>query len=143
MHLSIPYYFNNKSSCSILHIKELDGYKILNAKKCKNVVVFILFKNSIKYRLTLKFDEEFKSYKSQFIEDIDFDDVNFTVLDTGISICQIDDKTIEIFYSDMNDSRNMIIKDSKLLDNMIISNNGQKAVAYSENKLYEFAMRKY
>ncbi len=142
IHLSIPYYFNNRSSCSILHVKELDGYKILNAKKCKNIIMFIMFKDGIKYKLTVKFNEEFKTYKSQLVEDIDFEDVNFTVLDTGIAISQIEDKAIEIFYSAMSDDRNIVIKDSKLLDNMIISNNGQKVVVYSENKLYEFSIRK-
>jgi hypothetical protein len=81
--LTIPY--APGKSCS-RRIRELDGYRIFDARSEKNVCVLMGEKNNSYYRFILSFTTDFTSYSLRTEADIAYEGINFTVLDNGLCI---------------------------------------------------------
>ena len=82
--------------CAFNPIKELDGYRILDAKSERNIVVVIAEKKSIYYRFIFTFDKSYMNYTYRKVDDVSYTGVNFTVKPNGVCIMTTDSET-EIF----------------------------------------------
>ena len=92
-HLTIPY---EQGKVSTIRVKELDGYKILDAQSERNVCVVLGSKKGKYFRFVLTFSPDYDTFSIRIEKDVDYADVNLTVLPTGIAILATDDQ-IEIF----------------------------------------------
>ena len=95
-----------------LFIKELDGYKIVDAKYDKHVAVIIGYKNGIYDRFIIVFNDDFKNYFSRMDNDINYDGINFVALDKGVCVlCK--DSSIEMFVNSVKSTSVKILSDVK------------------------------
>ena len=95
-HITLPY---EKGKCIVLPVKELDGFRILEAKGEKNIVGVVAEKKGIYYRFIFVFDDNFRSYNLTRTDDITYGPVNFTVMQNGLCIMALDSEA-QIFKGD-------------------------------------------
>lgn len=94
MFLTLPYKIG---SCFSKHIPQLDGYRIVGAKAEKNIVVIIGEKKGQYDRFILIYDKHFNMCDVRKIEDIAYDTINFSVMDSGLCILLASPTEIELF----------------------------------------------
>jgi len=92
--LTIPY---QNGKCYLNHVQELDTYRVIDAKSERNICVVIGEKKGIYTRLIFVFDKEFSSYTVRIQEDIQYQGINFTVLQNGLCILLVESDSIEVF----------------------------------------------
>ncbi len=142
-YLNIPFDLEKeKVKLSVIHIPELEGYRIIDGVRKNNVIVLVVHKDNKYNKVLLKFDKVlFNNYICQIFEDVQDIEINFTVLDTGICIFFNEEK-VYIMSNSIKSSAFNIIQDIDLNKiNPIISNRGTIATFYSKNKFYEFKVK--
>jgi tRNA A-37 threonylcarbamoyl transferase component Bud32 len=92
--LAIPF---RPGSCINVPIKELDGYRIVGANYDNRFCILMAEKKGKYSRFILFFNKEHNSYTCRVSEDVDFDDINFTVNAKGVCILAIGDDKVEVF----------------------------------------------
>jgi len=94
--LVIPF---SETACTKVHIPELKGYKIIDMKCEKQICILSVSKNGIYSRLIITFDEKFKHYTMRVVDDLIYEDINFTVLPSNVCVYVSGDKEIEVFVN--------------------------------------------
>ena len=106
--------------CIFNPIKELHGYRILDAKSERNIVVVLAEKKSTYYRFIITYDDKFNDYKIRKQDDVSFGSVNFTVKPNGVCILASDNE-VEIF----KDEKIKIVSNSPFdTDTKLFNRNG-------------------
>jgi len=95
--LTIPY--AQGKSCS-RPIRELDGYRIIDARCERNICVVIAEKQKNYYRFILTFAPDFTSYAVRIEVDVGYDSINFTVLENGLCILLSSADELQVFKGD-------------------------------------------
>jgi hypothetical protein len=93
-HLTIPY---EQNKCFTKATPELDGYRILDAKSEKHIVVVIGEKKGRYSRFIFIWDFAAKTYSIRVVEGIAYSDINFTVLPNGVCVLLSADDKVEVF----------------------------------------------
>lgn len=93
VYLTIPY---AKGLCQNIHIDNLTGYRILDAKSEKSICVIMAEKNGKYDRIILTFDQNHEKYVERIDADVNYIDVNLTVMPNGVAILALED-SVEIF----------------------------------------------
>jgi len=93
--LSIPF---EHGKCANINISELDGYRIIDAKRIGRFCIAIGEKNGKFDRMVIYFNRDFTSYESREDADISYRSVNLTVTQKGMAMTIKDDDTLEMFY---------------------------------------------
>ncbi len=133
--LIIPYQAN---SCWMKAIPELKGYRILQGKYEKGVVMLSLFQHGIYSQAILRFDEQFKHYQIEMLQDCELNDINFTVLDNGIIIHLQQDGELNILHRFSTQKRT--VQDARLNTHMKLTSNGTIALLMVDEKLYQLSL---
>lgn len=94
MFLTFPY---KLGSCFSKHIPQLDGYRIVEAKAEKNIVVVIGEKNGQFDRFIIIFNKTYSTCDVRKVADVTYDIINFTVMDNGLCILLSADDELELF----------------------------------------------
>jgi hypothetical protein len=92
--VTIPY--APGKSCS-KPIRELDGYRIIDARSEKNICVLVAEKQNTYYRFILTFTPDFTSYTTRTEADVGYDGINFTVLENGLCILLANADELRVF----------------------------------------------
>lgn len=79
-----------------LHIKELDGRRIISAKYQKGFAIFIVETQGSFQRIAIAFDRTFRAYTLREQENVPIQEVEFAVLDKGLCVAANED-TVEVF----------------------------------------------
>lgn len=137
------YYFSiypEKSVCRQISIKELNGYKIIDAKFDKSVLVVVGVKNGQYDRFVFCFDKEYKKYSSNLCSNITYSGINFIVLDNNICILLTEDGMLEVFKT--NDPTKKKSIDDKTIDlNMKLISKENDCIFFTNQKLYQLKMK--
>jgi hypothetical protein len=98
-HFAIPY---KPEHCVNIHIKELDEYRIINAKyKYRFCIVFAEKKGSYD-KFIIHFNEEHTSYTVRIEKDVDLDSISFVVRDNdNLCVSIVEDKKVELFFNNI------------------------------------------
>lgn len=94
MYLTFPY---KLGSCFSKHIPQLDGYRIVDAKAEKNIVLVVGEKKGKFDRIIIIFNKSFDICDIRKTENIAYDTINFTVMDNGLCILLASDTELELF----------------------------------------------
>jgi hypothetical protein len=92
--VTIPY--APGKSCS-KPIRELDGYRIIDARSEKNICVLVAEKQNTYYRFLLTFTPDFTSYAIRIEADVAYEGINFTVLENGLCILLSSADELQVF----------------------------------------------
>lgn len=95
MYLTLPY---KLGSCFSKHIPQLDGYRIVEAKSNKNVVVILGEKKGQFDEFVIVFTRDYSTSDVRKIDDVTYNQINMAVLDNGLCLLLVDDR-LEVFAS--------------------------------------------
>ena len=132
-HITLPY---EKGKCLVLPVKELDGFRILEAKGEKNIVGVVAEKKGIYYRFVFVFDDGFKSYKLTRTDDVTYGPVNFTVMQNGLCVMALDSEA-QIFKGD----KVKVISNPPFDTNTRLFNKSGGVFFIDKNKTYSVKMK--
>lgn len=128
--------------CHQLRLPELDGYQLLDARLCRNVLLAVGARGGRYDRLVLRFADDFGSYDTRVVPDVSSTDLNFTVLDTGVVLHLTDEGALELF------SRRKGAPDVRTFDDPAVGadarlfHTGAQAYVARGPVLYKFTMRR-
>jgi hypothetical protein len=129
------------SSCQILYIPDLNGYRIINGKYENGICMIIGTKGNTYDKLIFRFNDS-GSYDCRIFNDVDINSINFVCLDNGVCVSINDDELIEIFSKNLNSSKVNEIKDPDINSSMNLCKDGTRVMFYKNNELYFMSMRK-
>lgn len=124
--------------CILLEIKELSGYKFVNAKRSGNVIMVIAEKNNQYDRIVIWFNSD-KNYDLQIIQDVNSHDLNFVVNSRGVGV-MVDDNDEVVLFSGAGKQKRF--KDRNINQLMQLSSEGNDIVFYVNNSLYRIKLKK-
>lgn len=133
--LAIPF---RSGSCANIPIPELDGYRIISSSYESQFCILMGEKKGKYSRFVLHFNEEHNDYTCRISEDVDFDDINFTVNAKGVCILAIENDKAEIF----KDNNKVYDFDSPPFSSaMKLLTDGMTVMFINKKKLYSVNMK--
>ena len=133
-YICLPY---EKGKCLVAPVKELDGYRILEAKSERNVCVVIAEKKGIYYRFVMVFNEGFSQYAITKTDNVNYGPVNFTVLPNGTCVMAVD-TDVHVFRGDQV----KVINSPPFDTNTKLYNSSGGVFFIENNKVYSIKMKK-
>ena len=126
-----------------LHIKELDSYRVIDAKY-DNLVLMVIGVNSKGYydRIVIRFSESWNNYDVRIVNNITNVGLNFVVLENGIVICINEEEKIEAFSNKINSANIKIIDDPIISSDMKLFKRGTQLMFAQGQKLFSMSMKK-
>jgi len=119
----------------------LDGYRIIDARSQKNVLMVAGQKTGRLDRFVFRFDDTFKSYDVRKVEDVTYADLNFAVLDSGVCVHLTHEEKLELFSS-KKDSQSLKSVEDPILGGDMTLHRYNGALAFSRgSKLYRLTMK--
>lgn len=135
-------FFPEPGVCHQVRLPELDGYQLLDARLCRNVLLVVGAQSGRYDRVVFRFADDFGSYDTRVVPDVSSTELNFTVLDTGVVLRLTDGGALELF------SRREGAPDLKTFDNPAVGADarlfhvGAQALVARGAMLYRFTMRR-
>lgn len=140
------YYFSilpKHGECYQVPVKELDGFKIINAKFDKSVlIVSAIDLKGNKCRFTIKLNSNYVTYACSVKNNVQSSEINFCVNDAGICVMINEEEKVEIFTSNPTSNSVKILDDPLINGNMILTTDGSKIIFYNDKDLYSFSVKK-
>ena len=126
-----------------VQVKELDKYRILDAKYEERVLMVVGEKGGKYDRLVFRFDpDDGYSYDVRYVKDISPSGINFAVLDTGVCVCLNEEEDIEVFSNRKSQSSTVKrLSDPMLGGDMILGKQAGHLIFARGNKLYRMKMK--
>lgn len=128
--------------CHQVRLPELDGYQLLDARLCRNVLLAVGARGGRYDRLVFRFADDFGSYDSRLTPDVSTPDINFTVLDTGIVLHLTDEGALELFSRRRGAPDVQTFQDPCVGGDARLFHTGAQALVARGAKLYKFTMRR-
>jgi hypothetical protein len=128
--------------CHQVRLFELDGYQLLDARLCRNVLLAVGARGGRYDRLVFRFADDFGSYDSRVEKGVSSTDLNFTVLDTGVVLHLTDEGALEIFPRRKGATDRRTFRDPAVAADMRLFHVGAQAYLARGPRLYKFTMRR-
>jgi hypothetical protein len=125
-------------TCYQARIKELDGYRIVEARSERNVLLVVATISGRYDRLTFRFNREFSGYDVRIQRDIDNAGITFSVLESGICLSLTGDD-LEVFTCRPG-SADLRIVPAADLAGVRLFHRGAQALFARSNKLFKFSL---
>ena len=122
-------------------LKELDAYRVVEAKYDRGVLMVVGEKQGQYDRLVFRFDTTHKQYDLRIVEDITPTGLNFVTLDSGVVVCMNEDEQLEMFRSEKDHAKLSYLKDPVLGGDMRLARVAGQLHFYRGNKLYSIRMK--
>lgn len=127
--------------CYQARLKELDGYRVIEARAFRNVLIIVAAKGGAFDKFIYRFNEEFSDYDVRVIADVTLTGINFVVLDSGVCLHLTDSDELEIFASRKGSAGMKIIHDPAVRGDVSLFHSGAQALIARGNKLCRLTMR--
>lgn len=102
--ISVP--FEHKK-CANLMVPELEKYRIIDAKRVKNVMILIGEQNGKYDRFVFFFNKDFTGYDVRIDSDVGYHTVNFMVKQNGMVASIINTDTLELFMDNKRGTKEL------------------------------------
>lgn len=133
-YITLPF---EKGSCINMPVKELNGYRILEARSEKNICGILAERKGVYYRFILVFDANFTSYAITKTDNVSYAPINLTVMNNGLCIMVVDSE-VHIF----KDRQVKVISNPPFdADNRLLNSSG-RVMFIDRNKLIGVKMKK-
>lgn len=133
--------FPKADTCYQVNLKELKGYKIIEAKYSHKILMVIASLNGKYDRFIFKFDNEHAEYLTQTVMDVTPVGLNFTVLDNGICVNIDEQERLELFANDKNSTNAKVVEDNAINGDQRLYKDGNTVIFAHENKLFKMKMK--
>jgi hypothetical protein len=122
-------------------LKELKGYRIIEAELNRNILQVVTSKNGSVHRWVFKFDAKYDKYVS-IVNDITscaFHGINFAVLDSGVVVEQWGDNDLKMYSSKPENTTEKILQNTGVYT---LYSTGTVLLGVANNCVYELSMTK-
>jgi len=126
-------------TCYQARIKELDGYRIVDARSEHNVLLVIAMISGRYDRFTFRFEREFDDYDVRIQRDVDNAGITFTVLDNGICL-SLAGEHLEVFKCRPGSDGLRIVPAADLAG-VRLFHHGAQALFGRSHKVFKFSLR--
>jgi len=133
-YVTLPF---EKGKCASMPVKELDGYRVLEARSEKNICGVLAEKKGVYCRFMLVFDDKFETYTVTRADDVSYSPINLTVMNNGLCIMAVD-SDVHLFKS----HQVKVINNPPFDADTRLSNASGKVFFIEKNKLYSVKMKK-
>jgi hypothetical protein len=124
------------------HLKELDGWKLVDAKFDNGILMIVGIKNGSYCRWTLTLQSDFSGYVCRETKDITYAGLNFVVLENGICAHIDEEERLELFANRISSTQTKVVDDPVLTSAMKLYKRGTSVLFSQGNKLYKLSTRK-
>ena len=131
-HLVIPF---GKNLCANIHAKELDGFRIIDAKAHGHVCILLAEQGGEYFKNVLFFDKTFSSY-TIWVEKVDLHGINFVALPNGLYILADNDKAV--VFSSLSNRQDF--PNSPINASTRLFNEGMTVISVDGTKIYKVRM---
>jgi len=118
---------------------ELKGYRIVDARYDRGVLMVVGEKQGQYDRLVFRFEDA--EYDVRVVENITPAGLNFVVLDSGVAVCLNEDEKLEMFKADHRSRKLSYLEDPVLGGDMMLARVKGQLHFYRGNKLYKMSMK--
>ena len=126
-----------KGKCISMPVKELDGYRILEARSEKNICGVLAERKGVYYRFVMVFDDKFTSYAITKTDNVSYAPINLTVMSNGMCIMSADSEC-HLFKG----SQVKVLSNPPFdADNRLLNSSG-RVLFVDKNKLVAVKMKK-
>lgn len=99
-YLVLPYAVG---ACFSTHLPQLDGYRLINCQAERNVIIVVGEKNGKYDQFIIVYTKkDFSEFNIRKVEDIAYDGINFTTLETGLTLLLANTDELELFANNTN-----------------------------------------
>jgi len=133
--VAIPW---KQETCINMRIKEMDKFRIIDAKYENRFCVVIGERHGEYKRFVICFNEQHTEYNIRTEDNADLDDINFTVKENGICIMIIRDEKVEAFF---NNSKIKVIENPPFDSSMELYNGEGKVFFANKKILYSVGLK--
>jgi len=129
-----------KGSAPQVRLKDLDGYRLIDARYQKRVLMVVAVKDGSIDKFIYRFNDQFSSHDVRIVHDISVPGVNFAVLDTGVCLHMTHDDQLEVFSNSPSDKMVNVFSDPELNGGCTLYKNGSQGLFARGSGLYRFSM---
>lgn len=123
-----------------IRVKELDSYKIQDARLEGNVLMTVGRKGSQYDRLVFRFDDS-DQYDVRVVSDITPTGLNYVVMDSGVVVSMTEEDKLEIFSSRRWSSSVKVIEDKNLSGDCTLYKHGGSVIFTRGDKVFQMRMK--
>lgn len=136
--------FPESKKCFQFKVKELDKQVVIDGEFNNGVAVITTRTPSTNkfYRHIIKFNPDFSGYVITSIDKPAPVDVNYTVLDNGVTVLLNEENDLELFHKATNSTSVKLVEDKALSGNVMLYSKGAKVLISKGEKLYEASLKK-
>jgi hypothetical protein len=132
-HLVIPF---GKNLCANIHAKELDGYRIIDAKAHGRVCILFAEKGGEYFKNVLYFDKNYSNY-TVWVEKTDLHGINFVSLPNGLYVLA-DQNDKAVVFSNLSNRQEF--PNSPINASTRLFNEGMTVLSVDGTKIYKVRM---
>jgi len=129
-----------KAGTHQIKLSEISGHRVISAKCISKVLVVIAESNGVYNRHVYRFDDMFQQYDHRVTLDVGVGEVNFCVLDSGVTLLMCEDDSLEVFSAKIHSGSISSVSDPALNGNCTLFAIGSKAMYIYGNKVDQFTM---
>lgn len=125
-----------------LPIKELDEYRVIEAKYVNKVLMVVGEKNGQYDRFIFRLDDSYSSYDVRKIQKITYTGINFTVADQGVCVCITEEEKVEMFSNKKGSTQIKTLEDPEVNSAWKMFHDGSSVLFAHGKKLYKISVKK-
>lgn len=135
--------FPVSKNCFQVHLKELDGWRIIDAKYESHVLMVVAGKDGKYDKFIFRLNDDFDEYDVRKEKDTGPVALNFTVMPgTGVCLHLNQNDELELFSNRNGSTQMKVFDDPALSGDMRLAHDGTKAMFSKGNHLYSFEVKK-
>ncbi len=135
-------YVMKEKACYQIHLKELDAFRIIDAKYDNKVLMVLGFDGGKYEKFIFRLDDTFQEYDVRIEHDVGCLNLNFVVLPKGICAHLNDREELELFSNAKGSASLKVINDPALDNDMKLSRDGNQVVFGRGETLYSIELKK-
>jgi serine/threonine protein kinase len=133
--------FSEPTTHRQVHVKELDEYRIIDAKYDNLVLMVVGVKKSGYYdRLVIRFSPDWKTYDVRVVSNVPHLGLNFVVLDSGVVVCINEEEDLEAFSNRIHSTGIRIVNDPIITGDMRLYKYGARLLFSRGERLFSMKM---
>ena len=132
--------FPKPGRCYSVRIKELDAYRIVDARFDNNVLMLVGARNGKYDKFILRFDAAYTTYDVRIVPDIPFEGLNFVTLDSGVCVHLNENEELELF-ANRKDAPGLKILTEAALQGAKLFKNGTQVLFSKGDTLYSMTLK--
>lgn len=125
--------------CYPVRLKELDGFRVVDGKFERNVLMLVGVRNGQYHRFVFRFDSAFTGYDVRETANVAYAGLNFTVLENGVCLHLNENDELELFSHRKGAPELKVVTDPAL-EGVRLFRNGAQAVLAKGDTLYSATM---